>query len=69
MHSTGLVQHAAFVECQAHLEDALELVDWRSGEIRDRSLNDWLLGEILPLLAAMDHPSVRQFGRALRRFR
>lgn len=64
-----LAQHDAFVDCQAHLADALELVDWRSGEVRDRPLNDWLLGEILPLLAAIDHPSVRKFARALRRFR
>jgi hypothetical protein len=64
-----LAQHDAFARCQAHLADALELVDWRSGEIRDRPLNDWLLGEIVHLLAAIDHPSVRQFGRALRRYR
>jgi len=64
-----LAQHDAFVSCQTHLADALELVDWRSGEIRDRALNDWLVGEILQLLAAIDHPSVRQFRRALRRYR
>lgn len=64
-----LAQHDAFAICQAHLADALELVDWRSGEVRDRALNDWLLGEILHLLAAIDHPSVRKLVRALRRFR
>ena len=64
-----LAQHDAFATCQTHLADALEVVDWRSGEVRDRALNDWLVGEILQLLAAIDHPSVRQFLRALRRFR
>jgi hypothetical protein len=64
-----LAQHDAFAQCRAHLADALEVVDWRSGEVRDRPLNDWLLGEILPLLAAIAHPSVRQFRRALRRYR
>ncbi len=64
-----LAQHDAFVNCQAHLADALELVDWRSGEVRDRNLNDWLLGETLRLLAAIEHPRVRKFGRALRRHR
>ncbi len=64
-----LAQHDAFANCRTHLADALEVVDWRSGEVRDRALNDWLLGEILRLLAAIDHPSVRKFVRALRRYR
>ena len=64
-----LAQHDAFAQCQMHLADALEVVDWRSGEVRERALNDWLLGEILQLLAAIDHPSVRPFRRALRRYR
>lgn len=64
-----LAQHDAFAQCRAHLADGLEVVDWRSGEVRDRALNDWLLGEILQLLAAIDHPSVRKFVRTLRRYR
>lgn len=65
----GLAQHDAFAQCLTHLVDALEVVDWRSGEVRDRTLNDWLVGEILQLLAPLDHPSVRKFRRALRRYR
>ena len=64
-----LAQHDAFAQCQTHLADALEVVDWRSGEVRARALNDWLLGEILQLLAAIEHPGVRKFRRALRRYR
>ena len=42
-------QHANFANCLAHLVDALELVDWRSGEIRDLATNAWLLAETLLL--------------------
>ena len=40
-------QHDAFAEILPHFVDALELVDWRSGEIRERSINEWLLEESL----------------------
>jgi hypothetical protein len=43
-----------------HLCDALELVDWRSGEIRDRQINEWLLKEVLKELRTLDHPRVRK---------
>lgn len=43
-----------------HLCDALELVDWRSGEIRDYEINTWLLKEVLKELRTLDHPRVRK---------
>jgi len=45
---------------RGHLCDALELVDWRSGEIRDRETNEWLLQEVLRGLRQLDHPRVRK---------
>lgn len=39
--------------------DSLELVDWRSGEIRERAINQWLLDECLQALAAFEHPKIR----------
>jgi len=36
------------------------LVDWRSGEIRDRQINEWLLKEVLQELRTLDHPRVRK---------
>ena len=39
--------------------DALEIVDWRSGEIRDRQINEWLLEETLKGLRQLDHPRVK----------
>jgi len=39
--------------------DSLELVDWRSGEIRDTTINQWLLDECMQALSAFDHPSIK----------
>jgi hypothetical protein len=43
---------------RGHLCDALEMVDWRSGEIRDRQINAWLLNEVLTELRTLPHPRV-----------
>jgi len=40
--------------------DALEIVDWRSGEIRDREINQWLLEETMRILQQLDHPRVKK---------
>lgn len=40
--------------------DALEIVDWRSGEIRDREINQWLLQETIAGLRKLDHPRVKK---------
>ena len=60
-------QHAAFAEWLSHFVDALELVDWRSGEIRDRAVNEWLLEETLIAMATIDHPRVQKWVKTLRR--
>lgn len=60
-------QHDQFAHWLTHLADALELVDWRSGEIRERATNDWLLTETLAALARIDHPKVRKWVKTLRR--
>ncbi|MGB6846879.1 MAG: hypothetical protein WBG05_01575 [Thermoanaerobaculia bacterium] len=60
-------QHAAFAEWLSHLVDALELVDWRSGEIRDRPINEWLLEETLTAMSDIDQPHVRKWVKTLRR--
>lgn len=41
------------------LADALELVDWRSGEVRDRQINQWLLEETLAGLKKLTHPKIK----------
>jgi hypothetical protein len=40
--------------------DALEIVDWRSGEIRDRAINQWLLEETIRGLQQLDHSRVKK---------
>lgn len=68
MKEEGLYeQHSAFSESLSHLIDALELVDWRSGEIRERSINDWLLEETLTAMSNIDHPRVLKWLKTLRR--
>ena len=60
-------QHDTFAEWLAHLIDALELVDWRSGEIRERAINDWLLDETLSAMSLIEHPVVLKWVKTLRR--
>lgn len=45
-----------WVDC---LADALELVDWRSGEVRDRQINQWLLEETLAGMKKLTHPKIK----------
>lgn len=60
-------RHAAFCDWYGHLCDALEVVDWRSGEIRDVEINSWLLEETLSALEQIDHERVQEWVRTLRR--
>lgn len=60
-------QHDQFAHWLNHLVDALELVDWRSGEIRERATNTWLLTETLTALGRIDHPKVQKWVKTLRR--
>lgn len=59
-------QHAAFADCLSHFVDALELVDWRNGDIRDRPTSDWLLEETLLMMEAIDHSRVKKWVKTLR---
>lgn len=59
-------QHAAFTNWFSHLCDALEVVDWRSGEIRDRETNAWLLEETLLALEKIDQSRVQSWVKTLR---
>ncbi len=42
--------------------DSLELVDWRSGEIRDQPTNQWLLDETLQALSTFEHPKIKEWA-------
>lgn len=60
-------QLGAFSNWLDHLCDALEVVDWRSGEIRDRETNAWLLEETLLAMEEIDQPRVQSWVKTLRR--
>lgn len=47
------------------LWDAVEIVDLRSGEIRDRAINQWLLDETLAGLRQLDHPRIQALVKHL----
>lgn len=47
------------------LWDAVEVVDLRSGEIRDREINQWLLNETLAGLQRLDHPRIQKLTERL----
>jgi len=55
-----LAQCSAMRFWYENLWDAVELVDWRSGELRDRAINTWLLHETLNGLRTIDHPRVQK---------
>jgi hypothetical protein len=47
------------------LWDAVEVVDLRSGEIRDRAINQWLLTETLTALRQLNHPRIQKLVQRL----
>lgn len=47
------------------LWDAVEVVDWANGEIRDRAFNQWVLDESLAGLRQLDHPRIQQLAARL----
>jgi len=47
------------------LWDAVEVVDLRSGEIRDRAINQWLLDETLAGLRQLAHPRIQKLVERL----
>ena len=48
------------------LWDAVELVDWRSGEIRHRALNQWLAEETLKGIKQLAHPRIQKLAERKR---
>ena len=47
------------------LWDAVELVDWRSGEIRNRAINQWLADETLQEMKRLAHPRIQKLAEHL----
>ena len=47
------------------LWDAVELVDWRNGEIRHRAINQWLADETLKGIKQLPHPRIQKLAERL----
>jgi hypothetical protein len=47
------------------LWDAVELVDWRTGEIRQRAINQWLAEETLQGIKQLPHPRIQKLVERL----
>jgi hypothetical protein len=47
------------------LWDAVELVDWRNGEIRNRAINQWLAEETLKGIKQLPHPRIQKLVEGL----
>ncbi len=47
------------------LWDAVELVDWRNGEIRYRAINQWLAEETLKGIKQLPHPRIQKLAKRL----
>ena len=69
----SLVEHSEDIRCQIEqlrfwqdcLRDACEVVDLRSGEIRDTEINRWLLDETLQGLGQLTHPRIQKLTKKL----
>jgi len=47
------------------LWDAVELVDWRNGEIRKRAINQWLANESFQAIKQLSHPRIQKLAERL----
>ena len=46
---------------------ALEMVDWRSGEIRDREINEWLLDAAIEKMELLKHEKIQKMSRRIKK--
>jgi len=58
--------HADLVEYSSWVSDAFEIVDLRSGEIRDRAIDEWLLDTAIEAMLAVKDADVVKMGHRLR---
>ena len=63
----ALEQHDAYAKLYPHFCDALEMVDWRAGDIRDRPIANWLLTETLLLMDALTDSRIHRFVKTVRK--
>ena len=59
--------HDAFEAYAGWVADAFQIVDLRSGEVRDRQINTWLLNAAIQEMTQLDHPDVVKISQRLER--
>jgi predicted nuclease of predicted toxin-antitoxin system len=57
--------HDDFAEYGSWVADAFQIVDLRSGEIRNREINEWLLNEATARMAQLNHAGVVKMSERL----
>ncbi len=62
----AIEQYDEFEEWLGHLCDALELVDVRSGEVREAAVSQWLLEEVITGIEGIEHKRVKKYAKTLR---
>ena len=62
----AITQYDAYAQLFSHLCDALEMVDWRAGEIRDRQTADWLLSQTIALMTPLTDKRIQRFVTTVR---
>lgn len=62
----AIEQYDAYTPLHAHFCDALEMVDWRSGEIRDPLTAEWLLDAVLEQMALCTDIRILKFLKKIR---
>lgn len=43
------------------------MVDWRSGEIRDREINEWLLDAAIEKMELLKHEKIQKMSRRIKK--
>jgi len=62
----AIAEFDAYAQLLSHLYDALEIVDWRAGEIRDGATANWLLNETLTLMEQLTDKRIQSFVKTVR---
>jgi hypothetical protein len=55
------------VELSSWVDDGLEMVDWLSGEIRDREINEWLLDAAISEMELLEHKKIKKMSRRIKK--
>jgi hypothetical protein len=63
----AIEQYDAYAPLHSHFCDALEMVDWRSGEIRDSDTAAWFLKAVLEEMARCTDSRILRFLKTLRK--